>query len=127
MWRAAISSTIAAQGRLMKKMVRQPIVSVSQPPRTGASAPAIAVAPAQVPIALPRSASSKVAPITARLVGIIMAPPAPCRTRAASSSGRPPASPHHADPSANTMTPDMKTRRRPKRSPAAPPIRLSAR
>ncbi len=42
-----------------KKIARQDTTSVSQPPSTGPSAPPIAVAPAQVPIALPFSRSSR--------------------------------------------------------------------
>jgi len=41
-------------------------------------------APVQTPIAFPRSSSGKAEVITARVIGMIIAAPAPLRTRAAS-------------------------------------------
>src|SRR5258707_2193615 len=63
------TSTIAASGTLRKKTARQLTCSISQPPRTGPMAVVIALNPDHVPIARPRSASSIVALMIARLPG----------------------------------------------------------
>ena len=126
MWRAVKNRVASAIGTLTKKIARQETASASQPPKVGATTPAIAVAPAQVPIALPRSCSGKVAPMMARLVGTMSALPTPWITRAMTSASMPGAIPHPIDPAANTTMPAVKMRLRPKRSPAAPPIRASA-
>ncbi len=75
--------TASASGRLMKKTQRHDRCSISQPPRTGPSAVVIAVAPDQVPMALPRSLSSKHALMSARLSGTRNAAPIPCTALAA--------------------------------------------
>ena len=53
-----------------------------KPPSSGPIAAEIAEKPAQVPIALPRSASSNEAPMIASEHGISSAAPAPCTARA---------------------------------------------
>ena len=63
-------------------MTGQPTVSTSQPPSSGASAPAIAPAAAQVPTARPRASPVKAALKMARLLGISIAAPSPCSARA---------------------------------------------
>jgi hypothetical protein len=60
----------------------------------------------------------------ARLPGVSSAPPTPCSIRAPTSTGRFGARPHSSDAEANQATPTMKTRRRPYRSPSAPPSRI---
>ena len=57
--------------------------------------------------------------------GTSSAPPMPCSTRAATSSPVVGASPHSSEAAANQTTPTRKTRRRPYRSPSAPPSSTS--
>ena len=57
--------------------------------------------------------------------GVSSAPPMPCSARAAMSTPMSGASPHSAEASANQITPMRKIRRRPSRSPSAPPSRIS--
>ena len=61
----------------MKNTQRQEACSISQPPRTGPTAVVIAVKPDQVPMARPRSFSSKEALMMARLPGTRSAAPMP--------------------------------------------------
>ena len=61
----------------MKKIARHDQVSTSHPPNTGPRALVNADAPAQVPMARPRSAAGKAALMTARLLGTSNAPPMP--------------------------------------------------
>ena len=110
----------------MKKISRQDHASTSQPPSTGPSAVVSAEDPAQVPIARPRSPSGKCALMIARLLGTSSAPPIPCTARAAISTPAPGAIAQATDAAVKTATPIAKTRRRPNRSPAAPPTRISA-
>ena len=63
--------------------------------------------------------------IIARLPGVSSAPPTPCRTRAAISSRRSGRARRAARPARTRPTPTTKTRRRPNRSPSAPPSRIS--
>ena len=81
---------------------------------------AIAEKPAQVPIARPRSASGKAAPMSASEQGMSSAAPAPWTARAAIRSVTVWARPHASEAAANSAMPTMNTRRRPNRSPAAP-------
>ena len=53
--RTEIVKTTNASGRLMKKMARHEMCSISQPPRTGPTAAVMAVKADHVPIACPRS------------------------------------------------------------------------
>ena len=70
-------------GRLTKKTHVQWMCSVMSPPMTGPTAKAAAVVAAQIPIAVARSRSSgKVWLMIARVGGVIIAAPTPCRTRA---------------------------------------------
>ena len=66
-----------ATGRLMKKIARQLTYSVSAPPTTGPIESARAETPAQMPIALPRSAAGKVCVMIESVAGIISAAPMP--------------------------------------------------
>jgi hypothetical protein len=111
---------------LRRNTARHDHTSTSQPPSTGPSAVVSAPAPAQVPMARPRSASGKDAAISARLPGTISAPPTPCAARAAMREAEPGAAAQPAEASANTAMPARNTRRRPKRSPAAPPTSTKA-
>ena len=113
-------------GMLIRKISRQEPASISQPPRIGPKAAAMDDQAAQMPIARPRSALGKLPEISARLLGTKSAPPMPWTARAAISSPGPAARPHHSEAAANTAVPSANTRRRPKRSPAAPPISIRA-
>ena len=69
-----------ASGTFRKNTARQLRCSTSQPPLTGPIAVVIALNPDQVPIAAPRSASSNVALMIARLPGTRNAAPMPTRS-----------------------------------------------
>jgi hypothetical protein len=68
---------------------------------------------AHVPMALPRSLSSKVAPMIASEQGISSAAPAPCTTRARISDTTLVDNPHHTEAAAKIAVPMMNTQRRP--------------
>ena len=57
-------------------------------------------------------------------LGMSIAAPMPCTARAAINWATVGEIPHHTDPSAKMPAPITKTRRRPNRSPAAPPINI---
>jgi len=116
------TTATAATGRLMKKIARQLTSSVSQPPSSGPSARAMALTPAQVPIARPRSAGGNVLVMIDSVPGIISAAPRPWTAREATSQPSVGAKPIVADAAANTTTPIRKTLRRPKMSPSRPPV-----
>jgi hypothetical protein len=114
-----------ATGRLRKKIDCQLTLCTSRPPRTGPMASAIAETPAQVPIALPRSAGGNALVMIDSVAGIIIAEPMPWIARQPTSQvslGEKPIAPLD---SANTTTPARNTRRRPKRSPRRPPVTSS--
>ena len=117
-----MNSAAAAIGRLIAKIARQLTVSISQPPRRGPIAPAAAPTAAQVPMARPRASPEKLAPRIARLFGISTAAPIPCNTRPASSQLSVGATAQRIEAAAKIPTPIISARRRPKRSPSAPPI-----
>ena len=66
--RAPAPRRAAASGRLIRKIARQPTVSISQPPSTGPIAAAIAPAGAQKPTARLRARPSKLAPSNGQAV-----------------------------------------------------------
>jgi hypothetical protein len=111
---------------LIRKIQRQLAWSTMMPPSSGPIAAEIAEKPAQVPIALPRSASLNDAPMIASEHGISSAAPAPWMARARINCATPVESPQPIDAAANTPVPMTKMRRRPYRSPAAPPTSSSA-
>ncbi len=116
----------AAIGILMRKMRRQLPISISQPPSTGPKAPAAAPVAAQIPMARPFASPEKVCPRIARLFGISIAALAPWTKRATSSHPIVGADAQPSEASANKPVPKMSSRRRPYRSPAAPPSSRSA-
>ena len=79
--RSDSTSTMTASGTFRKNTARQLTCSTSQPPLTGPIAVVIALNPDHVPIARPRSASSNVALMIARLPGTRKAAPMPCSAR----------------------------------------------
>jgi hypothetical protein len=115
----------AAIGTLSRNTHRQPGPVTSQPPRKGPTAAATPPNPDQAPTARARSSGWKTDWISARDPGVSSAPPMPCNARAAISISAFGASPHMTDASVNHTTPTTNTRRRPNRSPSAPPSRIS--
>jgi hypothetical protein len=99
--------------------------SVITPPSSGPIASAIAETPAQMPIAVPRSRTAKVAEMIESVAGIISAAPMPCTERAAISSVALPARPQKSDERVKMARPMTKIRRRPSRSPSLPPVSSS--
>ena len=67
-----------------------------------------------------RSAGGYTRNSMARPTGVMIAPPAPCRTRKATSSLRPVDSPHSADPIVKMPMAPSSARRPPIRSPSQP-------
>src|SRR5665213_3484516 len=124
--RMARSSTASPMGRLMKKIHRQEATAISQPPMNGPVAEATPPRPVHAPMAWPRSSSRNDAWRMARLPGVSRAPPTPCNIRKAISVVEPGASAQAAEATVNQMTPMVKTRRRPNRSPSDPPTRRRA-
>src|SRR5438093_1995550 len=71
------------------------------------------------------STATNTAEMIARLPGASSAPPTPCSMRPAISHPSDGAAAHVADATANQTMPKLKMRRRPKRSPRAPPSRMN--
>ena len=109
---------------MIRKIHRQSAYCTSPPPTNGPMAAAMLPSPDHEPIARARSARTKTDSMIARLPGVRSAPPTPCRTRAAISILASGATPHSTDAAANQITPITNTRRRPIRSPRAPPSRI---
>ena len=97
---------------------------MSAPPMNGPAAKEIDVRPDQRPIAWPRSAGTNAPWIMARLPGVSSAAPIPWTSRATMSTSGVGASPQSSEAIANQTTPMTNTRRRPNRSPRAPPSRI---
>ena len=110
---AAMATTTAASGRLMKNTSRQDTASISHPPRNGPMAVATPPRPDHAPMAAIRSSSANDACRMARLPGTSSAPPTPCRARAAISTPTFGATPHSSDAAANHTVPMTNTFRRP--------------
>ena len=124
-WRSARNTTTTPIGRLIRKIARQLETSTSQPPSRGPIAAAIDTNPVHAPIARARSSGTKAASMIARLPGVSSAPPTPCSARAAISTPTDGATAHSAEATVNQAMPITNTRRRPMRSPSAPPNRIS--
>ena len=109
------------QRHVQKNAHRQDACSMSQPPMTGPAAVVIAVKPDQVPIALPRSLSSKEALIMDKLPGMRNAASNPCTALVHISSWMSDASPQAIEATVKTTTPVRNIRLRPNKSPSEPP------
>jgi hypothetical protein len=118
--------TSAASGTLIKNAARQLTCSISQPPITGPIAVVMALNPDQVPIARPRSASSNVALMMARLPGTRNAAPIPCSARPIIRMRGEVATPQITDAAVKNATPKRKTFLRPNWSPSDPPTSIRA-
>ena len=95
---------------------------VSTPPASRPTAAPPMLIAAYTPIARLRGLpSGKLVVISDSAVGATIAPPTPCRARAASSQACVVANPPSSEATENRMIPAMNTRRRPRMSPARPP------
>ena len=109
-------------GTLTQKMPCQPTVPTSSPPSSGPSAMPRPNMPTQMAIARDRCVRLVKTPeMMDTATGLSIEPPTACSTRNAMSQPRPGASEHSAEAAVNTASPIRNTRRRPKRSPVAPP------
>ena len=93
------------------------------PPTTGPSATARPLTPPQMPSAMPRRAGGTAAERSVRVSGVTIAPPTPCRARAATSASMLGASAAAAEPAVKMARPTRNIRLRPNRSPSAAPVR----
>ncbi len=121
----APTSTRAATGTLTRNAHRQPGPSTSQPPTNGPIAPNTPLNPDHAPTARERSSCRKLACRIAKLPGVSSAAPTPWSTRAPMSTSTLGAAPHNSEAAANHTVPITNTRRRPYRSPSAPPRRIN--
>lgn len=117
--RKAISTPM---GTLTNSTQRQSSHSVSMPPVSRPMAPPPADTAAKTPKARFLSGpSGNVVVMSAREVGDAIAPPTPCRARAASNCQGSWATPPRSEAKVNSRMPVMNTRRRPRMSPARAP------
>ena len=121
-------------GRLMRKTEPQslPVSQLLQygcsrrmPPSTGPSATAAPTAPAQAPMALPRSCGGKTTVMIARVVGRTAAPPTPMRARNAISMPGVVAKAQAVDAMTKMTRPIIRTFLRPYLSPRMPQVNSS--
>src|SRR5215472_15370098 len=106
----------------MKKIQRQVVLSLIQPPRIGPQIGATSVVIDQIASARPRLAGLKMEINSACEPGIIGPDTAPCTTRKISSDGKSQATPHRNDATVNSATDAAKVVTRPKR-PVSQPVR----
>ena len=85
----------------------------------------MAETPAQIPMAIPRSWTGKVAEMIESVAGIMSAAPMPWTERAAISISPLVASPQASDDAVKIARPVMKMRRRPRKSASLPPVSMS--
>src|SRR5271163_4893807 len=91
-------------GTLMKKIQRQVVLSLIQPPRIGPQIGATSVVIDQIASASPRRNGGKIDSSSACEPGIIGPDTAPCRMRNASSEGRSHAIPHRNEATVKRAT-----------------------
>ena len=109
-------------GTFSQKIHCHEMPSTTAPPTSGPIATAKPAIPDQAPSAAPRR-SADTAPLRiVRVSGVTIAPPRPCRARAAISQSVDGASAAIAEAPVKTARPIMNIRFRPKRSPSAAPI-----
>lgn len=106
---AARAMAISPTGTLTQKMLRQPTVPVSIPPKTGPSAMLTPNMLIQTPIAQARSARRvKTLEIMDTATGLSIDPPIACSTWNAISQPRPGATEHSAELIVNIVSPVWK-------------------
>src|SRR5476649_567499 len=91
-------------GTLMKKIQRQVVLSLIQPPRIGPQIGATSVVIDQIASARPRRNGGKIDSSSACEPGIIGPETAPCRMRNSSSEGRSQAMPHRKEATVKSAT-----------------------
>ena len=115
---------ISATGMLIQKMDRQ-VHSIRYPPAIGPIAVKAPAMPKNNASARPRDRRSKVSTTMAIAAGNMIAPPAPCSARNATSQVSAAAplgvAPHSADAPAKMITPSTTILRCPAMSPSRPP------
>lgn len=121
----ATTSVTTISGTLIQKIARQESASTSAPPPAGPITVAIPLHAVQVPIALPRSAPSKVAARIASDPGTSSAPASPCSARPAISTSTLGARAQTTEVTPKPTRPAMNMRRRPNWSPSEPPTNSS--
>ena len=122
--------TSKVRGTFNQKIARHEKRSITSDPTTGpTTAPSAPAAPA-IPIGVDRLVGGNSGSITAKPAAIVIEPPIPCTTRAATNVHVPGASAHKIEPRPKIATPGRYTRLRPRLSaslPAASRNALSAR
>ncbi len=111
-----------AIGTLSRKIDCHDTCSTRKPPTTGPIASAIALTPAQVPIALPRSFGGNAFVMIDSVAGIISAAPTPCAARPTTSHVAVCEKAMKRLDAPKIATPIRNQRRRPKMSPRRPPV-----
>ncbi len=112
-------------GTLSQKIHCQAMPSTTAPPTTGPKATASPPMPPQAPSASPRRSGGTAALRIVSVSGITIAAPRPWTARARLSSSTLGASAAPTEAAVKTATPIANSRRRPKRSPSAAPVRSS--
>ena len=120
--RQAIGSRTTPMGTLSQKIHCQDRPSTTAPPTTGPRATARPQTPPQMPSARPRRAGDTAPDRIVRVSGVTIAPPTPCRARAAMSASMLGASAAAAEPRVKIASPTRNMRLRPNRSPSAAPV-----
>ena len=121
----AISTVRMISGTLIQKIARHERASISAPPPAGPITVAMPLQAVQVPMALPRSAPSKVAARIASDPGTSSAPANPWNARPAIRISTFGAIAQTIDVTAKPARPYMNIRRRPNWSPRLPPTSSS--
>ena len=121
--RSASGIRTSPKGTLSQKIHCQEMPCTIAPPTSGPSATARPPMPPQAPSARPRRFGGTAAERIVSVSGSTIAPPSPWIARAAISSFADPASAARAEPPVKIASPIAKSRRRPKRSPSAAPVR----
>jgi hypothetical protein len=116
---------IRPNGTFSQKIHCQEMPSTIAPPTSGPSATARPPMPPQAPSASPRRFGGTADERIVSVNGSTIAPPRPWTARAAISSFAEPASAAMADAPVKMVRPIANSRRRPKRSPSAAPVRSS--
>ena len=124
--RSAASAATATIGSADQKMLRQPSVSSSTAPSRGLTASPAAVVPERTATACWKRSAGTIVVSSAQVAGCRSPAPAPCTARPAISAAEPCASEQTTAPAAKIANPQRNSRRRPKRSPSAPPGSASA-
>ena len=126
--RAATARAARARGRSGRSARRSSATrcrETTAPPTSGPIATASPLMPPHAPSASPRRSGGTAAERIVSVSGITIAPPRPCTARAASSAPIDGASAAAAEASVKMARPIENSRRRPKRSPSAAPVRSS--